>query len=90
MDYERWHVQFTGTRDLEVEPPGEPEPRDLVLLEADLEQHGVAIEEVDASIDKLLEQMDRPNDDLREGEKEAIDEGYDSEEEMAPTPEGAM
>jgi len=90
MSWEEWHVQLTGTRELEVEP-GEPElePRELELPEADLERQGVAIDDVDASIDKLLEQMDRPNDEMGDAEKEAIDEGYDPEEAKTPTPEGA-
>ena len=91
MSWEEWHVQLTGTRELEVEPEEpELEPRDLEAPEADLEQQGVALEDVDASIDKLLEHMDRPNDEMEEAEKESIDMGYDPEGELAPTPEGAM
>jgi len=89
MSWEEWHVQLTGTRELEVEPI-EPGHRDLEVPE-DLEQQGVVLEDVDASIDKLLEQMELPNDrDLDEAEKDAIDEGYDPEEAKTPTPEGAM
>ena len=87
MSWEEWHVQLTGTRELEVEP--ELDPRDMEVP-ADLEQQGVGLEDVDASIDKLLEQMERPNDDLDEAEKDAIDEGYDPEEAKTPTPEGAI
>ena len=86
MSWEEWHVQLTGTRELEVEP--ELDPREMEVPE-DLEQQGVALEDVDASIDKLLEQMERPNDDLDEAEKDAIDEGYDPDEAKMPTPEGA-
>lgn len=86
MSWEEWHVQLTGTRELEVEP--ELDPREMEVPE-DLEQQGVALEDVDASIDKLLEQMERPNDDLDEAEKDAIDEGYDPDEAKTPTPEGA-
>ena len=89
MSWEPWHVQLSGTREM-AEEPAEPEPRDLEVSEADLEQHGVTIADVDASIDKLLEQMDRPNDELNEADKESIDEGYDPEEAKTPTPEGAM
>ena len=90
MSWEEWHVQLTGTRELEVEPI-EPGHRDLEVPEADLEQQGVALEDIDASIDKLLERMDAQNDVMDEAEKDAIDEGYyDPEEAQTPTPEGAM
>jgi D-alanyl-D-alanine carboxypeptidase len=90
MSYESWHVQLTGTRELDVEP-GEPElePRDLEVPAADLEQQGVEIADIDASVEKLLERMDSRNDDVSEAETETIDEGYDPEQAMARTPEGA-
>lgn len=88
MSWEEWHVQLTGTRELEVEP--DLDPRELEAPQEDLEQRGVALEDVDASIAKLLEQMDRDNSEMEEAEKESIDMGYDPEEELAPTPEGAM
>ena len=87
MSWEPWHVQLAGTRELE---PTEPDPRDLEVPEAELEEQGVEIADIDASIEMLLERMDRPNDEIEEAEKEAIDEGYDPEEAMARTPEGAM
>jgi hypothetical protein len=91
MSWEPWHVQLTGTREMSEEPePTELEPRDLEITEADLEQHGVTIADVDASIDQLLEQMDRPNDEMDEAAKESIDEGYDPEEAKTRTPEGAI
>jgi hypothetical protein len=89
MSWEPWHVQLTGTREM-AEEPTEPEPQDLEVPEADLEQEGVEVADIDASIVKLLERMDRPNDEIEEAEKESIDEGYDPEEAMAQTPEGAM
>jgi D-alanyl-D-alanine carboxypeptidase/Putative peptidoglycan binding domain len=89
MSWEPWHVQLTGTREMPEEPT-ELDPRDLEVPEADLEQEGVTTADVDASIEKLLQQMDRPNDEIEEAEKESIDEGYDPEEAMAQTPEGAM
>jgi Putative peptidoglycan binding domain/D-alanyl-D-alanine carboxypeptidase len=88
-DWEAWHVQLTGTREMGEEPT-EPEPRDLEVPEANLEQQGVTIADVDASIDKLFQQMDRPNDEMDEADKESIDEGYDPEEAKTRTPEGAI
>jgi hypothetical protein len=87
MSWEPWHVQLAGTREME---PTEPDPQDLEVPEADLEQEGVTTEDIDASVEKLLFRMDRPNDEIEEAEKESIDEGYDPEEAMAQTPEGAM
>jgi peptidoglycan hydrolase-like protein with peptidoglycan-binding domain len=87
MSWEEWHVQLTGTRDLPELP--EPDPRELEVPEADLEEQGVTLEDVDAAIAEVLEQMDRPNDKLEEAEKESIDEGYDPEEAETPPPEGA-
>jgi peptidoglycan hydrolase-like protein with peptidoglycan-binding domain len=87
--WEAWHVQLAGTREMPEEPT-EPELRDLEAPEAELEEQGVTIPDVDASIDKLLQQMDRPNDELDEADKESIDEGYDPEAAQTRTPEGAM
>ena len=89
MSWEEWHVQLTAARELPEEPP-EPDPRDLEVPEDDLEQQGVTIEDIDASITILLEQMERPNDELDEAAKESIDEGYDPEAATTRTPEGAM
>jgi hypothetical protein len=86
MSWEPWHVQLTASKEM-PEEPAEPEPRDLEVPEADLEQLGVTVADVDASIDNLLQQMDRPNDELDEAVKETIDEGYDPE--TARAPEGA-
>jgi hypothetical protein len=86
MNWEPWHVQLTASKEM-PEEPAEPEPRDLEVPEADLEQLGVTVADVDASIDNLLQQMDRPNDELDEAVKETIDEGYDPE--TARAPEGA-
>jgi hypothetical protein len=89
MSWEAWHVQLTGTRELDEEPkPTEPDPRELEVPEADLAEQGVEIADVDASIDKLLEQLERSNDEVDEAEKEAMDEGYDPEAAKTPTPEG--
>ena len=88
MSWEEWHVQLSGTKELEVEP-AEPEPGELEVPEAELQERGLTVEDIDASIAKLLERMDRPNDEMEEAEKESIDMGYDPEEELAPTPEGA-
>jgi len=89
MDWEPWHVQLTGTREM-PEEPAEPEPRDLEVPESHLEEHGVTVADVDASIEKLLQQMDRPNDDMDDADKESIDEGYDPETAETRTPEGAI
>ena len=89
MNWEPWHVQLSGTREMPEEPEA-PEPRDLEITDADLEEHGVTIADVDASIDRLLQQMDRPNDEMDETDKESIDEGYDPEEATTRTPEGAI
>jgi hypothetical protein len=88
MSWEEWHVQLTGTRDLPELP--DPDPRELEVPEADLEEQGVTLEDVDAAIAEVLQQMDRPNDELDEAAKESIDdEGYDPEAAKTPTPEGA-
>jgi hypothetical protein len=90
MDWEPWHVQLTGTRELPEEPT-EPEARDVDVSEEDLERQGVNLEAVDASIQELLRQIDRPNDEVDEADAESIDEGYDPEAAQRPrTPEGAM
>jgi len=89
MDWEPWHVQLTGTREM-PEEPAEPEPRDLEVPEADLEEHGITVADVDASVEKLLQLMDRPNDDIDDADKESIDEGYDPETAKTRTPEGAI
>ena len=89
MSWEPWHVQLSGTREMPEEPT-EPEPRDLEVPEADLEEHGVTVADVDASIELLLQRMDRPNDELDDADKESIDEGYDPEETKTRTPEGAI
>jgi hypothetical protein len=90
MSWEEWHVQLTGTRELPEEELTEPDPREMEVPEADLEEQGLTLTDVDASIDKLLEQLDRPNDEMEEAEKESIDEGYDPEEAKTRAPEGAM
>ena len=77
MSWEEWHVQLTGTRDLPELP--DPDPRELEVPVAELEEQGLTLEDVDESIAAVLEQMDRPNDELDEAEKESIDEGYDPE-----------
>ena len=59
------------------------------MPEADLEELGLTIADVDASITILLEQMERSNDDLDESE-ESVDKGYDPEAAATRTPEGAM
>lgn len=87
MSWEDWHVQLTGTREIEVE---DPDPRDLEVPDATLEEVGVTIEDVDESIANLLARMDSRNDEQDEATKESIDEGYDPEAEAALTPEGAM
>jgi hypothetical protein len=87
MSWEEWHVQLTGTRDLPELP--DPDPRELEVPEANLEEQGVTLEDVDAAIAEVLQQMDRPNDELEEAEKESIDDGYDPEAAKTPTPEGA-
>ena len=89
MSWEPWHVQLTAAKEMPEEPT-DPDPRDLEVPEAELEEQGVEIADIDASIEMLLERMDRPNDEVEEAEKESIDEGYDPEEAMAQTPEGAM
>ena len=78
MSWEPWHVQLTAAKEMPEEPT-EPEPRDLEVPEANLEEQGLTIADVDASIDNLLQQMDRPNDELDDAVKESIDEGYDPE-----------
>jgi peptidoglycan hydrolase-like protein with peptidoglycan-binding domain len=87
--WEAWHVQLTGTREM-PEEPSEPDSRDLEVPEAHLEEQGVTVADVDASIDKLLQQIDRPNDEVDDADKESIDEGYDPEEAQTRTPEGAI
>jgi hypothetical protein len=88
MSWEDWHVQLTGTRDLPDLP--DPDPRELEVPETDLEEQGVTLEDVDAAIAEVLQQMDSPNDELDEAAKESIDdEGYDPEAAKTPTPEGA-
>ena len=87
MSWEAWHVQLTGSRDIPDDAP--PEPRDMEVPEAELEQHGVTMEDVDASIDDLLQQIDRPNDEVSEADQEAADDGYDPEAAQTRTPEGA-
>ena len=77
MSWEEWHVQLTGTRDLPELP--DPDPRELEVPVAELEEQGLTLEDVDESIAAVLEQMDRPNDELDEAEEESIDEGYDPE-----------
>jgi hypothetical protein len=54
----------------------------------DLEEQGVEIADVDASIGKVLEQMERSNEEIEEAETDAIDDGYDPEAAETPTPEG--
>lgn len=85
--WEAWHVQITGTREMPADAM-EPEPQDLEVPEADLEQDGVEIADVDASIAKLLERMESPADEIEDAEKEAIDDGWDPEAAKTPTPEG--
>jgi hypothetical protein len=86
MSWEPWHVQLEGTRDMPEEPP---DTRGMDVSEAELEQHGVTMEDVDASIDDLLQQIDRPNDEVSEADKESADEGYDPEAGQTQSPEGA-
>ena len=74
MSWEAWHVQLTGTRDM----PEQPEQPDAEVSEEDLAKVGVAIEDVDETIDELLEQIDRPNDEIDDDE-EIADAGYDPE-----------
>jgi hypothetical protein len=89
MSWEPWHVQLTGTREMPEEP--EPkEPPDMEVTEAELEQQGVTVADVDESIDELLQQMDRPNDEMDEADEDSIDAGYDPEAQRTRTPEGAM
>jgi hypothetical protein len=84
--WEAWHVQLTGTRAM-PDDAAEPKPRDLEVPE-DLEEQGVEIADVDASIGKVLEQMERSNEEIEEAETDAIDDGYDPEAAETPTPEG--
>jgi D-alanyl-D-alanine carboxypeptidase len=86
MSWEPWHVQLEGTRDM---PEEQPDTRGMDVSEAELEQQGVTMEDVDASIDDLLQQMDRPNDEVSEADEEAADEGYDPEAAETRSPEGA-
>jgi hypothetical protein len=86
MSWEPWHVQLEGTRDMPEEPP---DTRGMDVSEAELEQHGVTMEDVDASIDDLLQQIDRPNDEVSEADEESADEGYDPEAAQTRSPEGA-
>ena len=59
------------------------------VSETELEQHGVTMEDVDASIDDLLQQIDRPNDEVSEADEESADEGYDPEAAQTRSPGGA-
>jgi hypothetical protein len=91
MSWEPWHVQLTGAREMPDEEPTDAEPRDMEVPEADLAELGVTIADVDDSIDKLLEQIERQNDEVDEAAKESIDEDYyDPEEAKTQAPEGAM
>jgi D-alanyl-D-alanine carboxypeptidase/Putative peptidoglycan binding domain len=89
MSWEEWHVQLTASREMPEEEPTEVDPGDLEVPEAELAERGLTVEDIDASIAKLLEYLDRRNDELEEAEKESIDMGYDPEQELAPTREGA-
>jgi hypothetical protein len=83
MSWEAWHVQLTGTREPELT---DPDPRELEVPDAALQEAGLTVEDVDAAIAVVLERMDSPNDELDEAAKESIDEGYDPEAEAAQTP----
>ena len=87
MDWEPWHMQLTGTREM----PGdmtEPDPKDMEITEADLEKHDVTLADVDASVNELLQQMDRPNNEMTDDEKESIDQGYDPQAQQTRATEG--
>jgi hypothetical protein len=77
MDWEPWHVQLVGAReapdDVEVEP-GDPPAEDL-------EASGLSLEDVDATIEVLLERADEGGEPR---DAEHVDEGYDPEAGAAP------
>jgi Putative peptidoglycan binding domain/D-alanyl-D-alanine carboxypeptidase len=80
MSWEAWHVQLTGSREMPsdvADAPGEETAAEPPA--AELEAQGLTLDDVDASIERLLERLDRPNDEQEEAEAEAIDEGYDPE-----------
>jgi Putative peptidoglycan binding domain/D-alanyl-D-alanine carboxypeptidase len=89
MSWEPWHVQLAGTREMpgdENEPP--PDARGMDVSEADLESQGVTMADVDASVEELLQDMDRPNDQMSEDDEDSIDDGYDPEVQRTRTTEG--
>lgn len=88
MSWEPWHVQLTRTREMPEEEL--PEPRDIDISDEELAKQGVTEEDVKASIDDVLRQIDRRNDDMDEDDKDSIDEGYDPETHGTRAPEGAM
>jgi len=89
MDWEPWHMQLTGTRDMPEELPETREGPELTEVpEEELAEHGVTVDDVDATVRVLLERLDRPNDETDEGMREAADDGFDPEAIGAtPTPE---
>jgi len=92
MDWEPWHMQLAGTREMPEESDDAPAtPESTEVPQEDLEAHGVTIEDVDASVEALLEQLDHQNDEVEQGEGDADDEGYDPEAPQATqtAPQGA-
>jgi hypothetical protein len=91
MSWEPWHVQLTGTREMPgdtTEPEPEPDTRGMDISEADLESQGVTMADVDASVEELLHDMDRPNDQMSQDDEDSIDDGYDPEAQRTRTTEG--
>jgi D-alanyl-D-alanine carboxypeptidase/Putative peptidoglycan binding domain len=80
MDWEAWHVQLAGTREMPGEETGPPDEDTTTEPTAEeLEEHGITMSDVDDSVAQLLDRFDQPNDQQSEAEAEAIDEGYDPE-----------
>jgi hypothetical protein len=78
MSWEAWHVQLTGSREMPGEETGPPdEETSTEPSEEDLEAHGITMDDIDASVARLLERLDQPNDEQTEEDAEAIDDGYD-------------
>jgi hypothetical protein len=82
MSWEPWHVQLAGTRGMPEPPDGEGEADVSGPSAEELEADGVTMEDVDDSINVLLEKIGTESDEP--DEVEHIDDGYDPEAASRP------
>jgi hypothetical protein len=78
MSWEAWHVQLTASREMPGDETGTLDEDSQAEPTADeLAEYGITVEDIDASVQEVLDRLDRPNDELGEADAESIDEGYD-------------